>query len=97
MTSVVYKCSIHVVCHNELVSDADREIPTISKPCFRHYPFTLGFGFLYLHRRLMIDSICLAYRFVYFHKIELHQESRQHYYPNDYDKITPFQTSVKYM
>ena len=29
---------------------------------FRHYPFTLGFGFLCLHGRLMIDSICLSVR-----------------------------------
>ena len=49
------------------VSDADREIPTLGstdnagnsvKPCFRHHLFTLGLGFLCLHRRPMIDSIC---------------------------------------
>ena len=33
------------------VSVADR------KTRFRHYPFTLGLGFLGLHRRPMIDSI----------------------------------------
>ena len=44
----------------------NQEIPTLGltdnagnsvKRRFRHYPFTLGFGFLYLHHRPMIDSI----------------------------------------
>ena len=48
-----------------LVSDADREIPTLgstdnagnsSEPRFQHYLFTLGLGFLDLHRQPMIDS-----------------------------------------
>ena len=47
------------------VSDVDQEIPTLrstdsagnSVPCFQHFPFTLGLGFLCLHQRLMIDSI----------------------------------------
>ena len=52
--------------------DSDREIPSLGstdnagnsvkcrklgKPRFRQYPFTLGLGFLCLHRRPMIDSI----------------------------------------
>ena len=48
------------------VSDADREILTLgstdnAKLRFRHYPFTLGFGFLGLHRRSMLDSIYLKH------------------------------------
>ena len=51
------------------VSDADRDIQILEatdnaensvKPRFRHHPFTLGLGFLGLHRRLMLDSIYLA-------------------------------------
>ena len=48
------------------VSDADRKIPTLwltddagnsVEPCFRHHPFTLGLGFLGLHRKQMTDFI----------------------------------------
>ena len=55
------------------VSDADQEIPSLGsmdnagnsdnpiqsifRPRSQHFPFTLGMGFLGLHRRLMIDSI----------------------------------------
>ena len=43
------------------VLDADREVPALgstemSETSFRYYPFTLGLGFLGLHRRPMIDS-----------------------------------------
>ena len=44
------------------VSDANRENsnPRVNgKARFRHYPFTLGLGFLCLHQRPMLDSICL--------------------------------------
>ena len=43
------------------VSDVNREIPETprdGKPRFRYHPFTLGLGFLCLHWRPMIDSIC---------------------------------------
>ena len=53
--------------NQSLVSDAHLEIQTLrstgqklGKPCFQHYLFTLGLGFLGLHPRLMTDSICLA-------------------------------------
>ena len=47
------------------VSDAGREIPSLGStdirklciPRFRHYPLTLGLGFLCLHQRPMIDYI----------------------------------------
>ena len=32
----------------------------ISMPRFRHYLFTLGLGFLCLHRRPMIESVSLT-------------------------------------
>ena len=48
------------------VSDVNREIP---KPRFRHYPLTLGLGFLGLHRRTMTDSISL-------NRTRLHAETR---------------------
>ena len=38
-----------------------RIMPKLGKPRFRHYPFTLGLGFLCLHRRPMIDSIFLTF------------------------------------
>ena len=44
------------------VSDADREIPTLGSTDnagnLVNHSFTLGLGFLCLHRRPMIDSIC---------------------------------------
>ena len=46
-----------------LVSNADREIPTLEStengnPLFRHYPFTLGLGFHCLNWKPMLDSFC---------------------------------------
>ena len=60
------------------VSDTDREIPTLGKPCFRHYPCSLGLGFLGLHRgpiannrfylsinQMMVSLDILSLRFSY--------------------------------
>ena len=35
-----------------------RIMPETDRPRFRHYPFTLGLGFLGLQRKPMIDSFC---------------------------------------
>ena len=42
--------------------EGERIMPEIGNPCFRHYPFTLGYVdrgwiFLGLHRRSMIDYL----------------------------------------
>ena len=52
-------------CHREeKLSNVDPRVNgkcrKLGKPRLRHYPFTLGLGFLGLHQRPMIDSIYLA-------------------------------------
>ena len=58
----------HKKNNQSLVSDADREIPTLGSTDNAgnngktryprlHFPFIVGLGFLGLHRRPMIDSI----------------------------------------